>query len=91
MHVGVSVYALYMQLSIITVLYQSSLQLTHCYISVFLVLSPRTHMPVPSAAKELRCMPGSFECHDGSCIPDRYVCDGEANCSGGEEEVDCGE
>ena len=30
-----------------------------------------------------------FSCLDGSCISKDYVCDGEPDCGGGEDERDC--
>ena len=35
----------------------------------------------------------SFQCHDEACIPERWVCDGEVDCSQGEDEdpAFCGE
>jgi hypothetical protein len=32
---------------------------------------------------------GTFYCNDGSYIPGSWVCDGEADCTGGEDEADC--
>ena len=32
------------------------------------------------------CEPGDFVCDDGSCIPPDWVCDGENDCPGGEDE-----
>lgn len=30
-------------------------------------------------------------CDDGTCIPDRWRCDREQDCDGGEDEKNCGE
>ena len=36
------------------------------------------------------CMPGYFHCENGSqCIVDAWKCDGQDDCSGGEDEQDC--
>ena len=36
------------------------------------------------------CQPGDFVCADDACIPANWECDGYDDCSGGEDEADCG-
>ena len=40
--------------------------------------------------KDIKC-PGQFKCpgENGFCLPEGYVCDGEDNCFGGEDEYFC--
>ena len=35
------------------------------------------------------CKPQSFECLDKQCINNDWVCDGEIDCTEGEDEKDC--
>lgn len=30
-----------------------------------------------------------YTCYDGACVPSRWVCDGDNDCSGGEDEQNC--
>jgi len=36
-----------------------------------------------------QCRPDEFQCNDGRCIPESWICDGDRDCTGGEDEVDC--
>ncbi|XP_047496164.1 low-density lipoprotein receptor-related protein 1B-like [Penaeus chinensis] len=36
------------------------------------------------------CNSGYHECINGNCIPNMWVCDGYADCSQGEDEINCG-
>ncbi len=36
-----------------------------------------------------RCMAGHYQCTDGTCILEHYVCDGHANCPYVSDETDC--
>ncbi len=36
------------------------------------------------------CIEGQFDCGDGQCIYDDFVCDGEPNCINGADETVCG-
>ncbi|XP_021364951.1 enteropeptidase-like [Mizuhopecten yessoensis] len=40
-------------------------------------------MPPPS------CLAGEFACNSGVCIPEEWLCDGEADCTGAEDEMSC--
>jgi hypothetical protein len=35
------------------------------------------------------CTSEQFECRPGECIFGKFVCDGDRDCSGGEDERDC--
>ncbi len=35
------------------------------------------------------CQPGQYRCRDGECITEVYVCDGETDCTTGEDELNC--
>ncbi|XP_062814298.1 low-density lipoprotein receptor-related protein 10 [Anolis carolinensis] len=35
------------------------------------------------------CQPGNFRCHDGRCIYESWVCDGQADCIDASDESDC--
>jgi hypothetical protein len=35
-------------------------------------------------------MLGEFRCHNGECISSYHRCDGQIDCSGQEDEVNCG-
>lgn len=35
------------------------------------------------------CRSWDFQCDDGECIPDIFQCDGEQDCSSGEDEMNC--
>ena len=37
------------------------------------------------------CTATSFHCDNGNCIPQKWVCDGDADCDGGSDERDCKE
>lgn len=40
---------------------------------------------------ETTCGPHEFSCAKGRCIPDRWHCDDELDCEGGEDESNCSE
>lgn len=41
-------------------------------------------------APEGECLDGEYRClKDNTCIPERWLCDGEANCSQGDDESSC--
>ena len=41
-------------------------------------------------ASDGECLPGEFHCPgDDTCIPDRWLCDGRRDCTGGEDESTC--
>ena len=35
------------------------------------------------------CTDGEYQCHSGDCIPNDYVCDGDNDCGGWEDEENC--
>ena len=35
------------------------------------------------------CKVGQYECKSGDCIPDRWKCDSESDCTYGEDEENC--
>ena len=35
------------------------------------------------------CPPDTFHCKGQSCIPRKWVCDGEADCDDGKDELHC--
>lgn len=35
------------------------------------------------------CYENDFTCADGSCIPDKLLCDGTADCQGHHDEMNC--
>ncbi|CAF4367925.1 unnamed protein product, partial [Rotaria sordida] len=39
---------------------------------------------------ECRCIPGTFRCNSGSCLPMRFRCDGYQQCADGSDELNCG-
>ncbi|XP_020710796.1 sortilin-related receptor isoform X2 [Athalia rosae] len=46
----------------------------------------------PVTTEHLRtCREYEFQCYNGECIADAWVCDGSSDCSSGEDELDCGE
>ena len=51
------------------------------------MLNKRTYNPLASTC---HCGPGLYRCHDGvKCLSPAKVCDGEADCPHGEDEVNC--
>ncbi|GIY17093.1 hypothetical protein CDAR_251401 [Caerostris darwini] len=36
------------------------------------------------------CLPDQFQCSIRHCIPNQWRCDGESDCDGGVDEIDCG-
>jgi len=45
--------------------------------------------PTQQPATSNHCHKEEYSCLDGSCISKDYVCDGEPDCGGGEDERDC--
>lgn len=35
------------------------------------------------------CTNDEFRCPSGKCIPNKYICDDDNDCSGGEDELNC--
>ena len=46
-------------------------------------------MCVWRAGSQRNCTASSFRCDSGNCIPQQWVCDGDADCDGGSDERDC--
>ena len=39
---------------------------------------------------DIKCKPGEYKCSDGQeCVPKRWVCDSNKDCSDGSDEEDC--
>ena len=41
-------------------------------------------------AEDYSCPPATAKCPESYCIPIRFICDGEMQCPGGEDEYMCG-
>lgn len=38
---------------------------------------------------EITCLSSQYECYNGTCIPDSWICDGYYDCAFGEDEYNC--
>ena len=47
-----------------------------------------SHLHIAVSTTSSGCYDGMFQCSDGHCIYDAWVCDGENDCNGGEDEAD---
>lgn len=51
---------------------------------------PSVCLNLASTTPEGECLDGEYRClKDNTCIPERWVCDGEDNCSQGDDEASC--
>ncbi|XP_071819905.1 uncharacterized protein [Apostichopus japonicus] len=39
--------------------------------------------------EEITCLSSQYECYNGTCIPDSWICDGYYDCAFGEDEYNC--
>ncbi|OQV22574.1 putative Sortilin-related receptor [Hypsibius exemplaris] len=46
-------------------------------------------LPMTHAALQQACTDSEFRCNNGRCVPFRYRCDGQADCTDGSDEVQC--
>ncbi|XP_061658028.1 low-density lipoprotein receptor class A domain-containing protein 3-like [Syngnathoides biaculeatus] len=42
-----------------------------------------------SKGQNFQCRPNQWQCDDGSCIADKWRCDGDGDCLDGSDEMDC--
>lgn len=62
---------------------------SHCCRLTVLLHRPRSSCPLlhlPPAKKT--CAPAEFACLNGQCVPGRWRCDGEPECSDGSDEAE---
>lgn len=50
---------------------------------------PRCIEYIPPTTPPKLCPPNEYKCSDGKCILKSWFCDGEQDCSSGEDEVNC--
>jgi len=50
---------------------------------------PTVCFNLASTSAEGECLAGEYHCADNSCIPERWMCDGKADCDQGDDELSC--
>jgi len=50
---------------------------------------PAVCFNLAATSGEGECLPGEYRCADNSCIPERWVCDGNRDCDQGDDEFSC--
>jgi len=50
---------------------------------------PTVCFNLASTSAEGQCLVGEYRCSDNSCIPERWMCDGSADCGQGDDELSC--